>query len=65
MKCFVIPVIIGATWNCNQRTKNVWKQYQKVIRQILYRKTAVLGTLHILREVPQSETWSPSGSREV
>jgi len=56
MKCFVIPVITGPPWNCNQRTKNVWKQYQKVIRQILYRKTAVLGTLHILREVPQSET---------
>jgi hypothetical protein len=28
MKCFVIPVIIGATGIVSKSLKNIWKQYQ-------------------------------------
>jgi hypothetical protein len=36
MKCFVIPVIIGAMWIGNKSLKNIWKQYQDNNQQILY-----------------------------
>jgi hypothetical protein len=32
MKCFVIPVIIGATGIVTRGLKNIWKQYQKSIQ---------------------------------
>jgi len=32
MKCFVIPVIIGATGIVSKGLKNIWKQYQESIQ---------------------------------
>jgi hypothetical protein len=32
MKCFVIPVIIGATEIVPKELKNIWKQYQESIQ---------------------------------
>jgi hypothetical protein len=32
MKCFVIPVIIGATGLVSKNLKNTWKQYQDNIQ---------------------------------
>jgi hypothetical protein len=32
MKCFVIPVIIGATGIVTKGQKNIWKQYQESIQ---------------------------------
>jgi hypothetical protein len=56
MKCFVIPVIIGATGI-------VTKELKKYLETILgkhsvdsVQKIAVLGTSHIIRKVLQSET---------
>jgi hypothetical protein len=56
MKCFVIPVIIGAT---EIVTKGLKKNPETIpgkhsIDSLL--KTAVLGTSHIIRKVLQSET---------
>jgi hypothetical protein len=31
MKCFVVPVIIGATGIMTRGLKNIWKQYQESI----------------------------------
>jgi hypothetical protein len=57
MKCFVIPVIIRATVIV---TKGL-KKYLETIPgkhsiDSLQKKTAVLGTSHIIRKVLQSET---------
>jgi hypothetical protein len=57
MKCFVIPVIIGATGI-------VSKSLQKYLETMpgqhsidsLQKKTAILGTSHIIRKVLQAET---------
>jgi hypothetical protein len=56
MKCFVIPVIIGATGI-------VSKSLQKYLETILgqhsidsLQKTAILGTSHIIRKVLQADT---------
>jgi hypothetical protein len=38
MKCFVIPVIIGATGIVSKSLQNIWKQYQDNTQQILYKK---------------------------
>jgi hypothetical protein len=38
MKCFVIPVIIGATGIVTRELKDIWKQYQESIQYILYKK---------------------------
>jgi hypothetical protein len=61
MKCFVIPVIIGATGI-------VSKSLQKYLETIpgqhtidSLQKTAILGTWHIIRKVLQAEAWSLSG----
>jgi hypothetical protein len=32
MKCFVIPVITGATGIVTRGLKNIWKQYQEIIQ---------------------------------
>jgi hypothetical protein len=32
MKCFVVPVIIGATGIVTRGLKNIWKRYQKSIQ---------------------------------
>jgi hypothetical protein len=56
MKCFVIPVIIGAT-------AIVSKSLQKYLETIpgqqsidSLKKTAILGTSHVIRKVLQAET---------
>jgi hypothetical protein len=56
MKCFVMPVIIGATGI-------VSKSLQKYLETIpgqhsidSLQKTAILGTSHIIRKVLQAET---------
>jgi hypothetical protein len=56
MKCFVVPVIIGATGI-------VIKSLQKYLETIpgqhsidSLQKTAILGTSHIVRKVLQAET---------
>jgi hypothetical protein len=61
MKCFVIPVTIGATGI-------VSKSLQKYVETIpgqhsidSLQKTAILGTSHIIRKVLQAENWSLSG----
>jgi hypothetical protein len=61
MKRFVIPVIIGTTGIVSKGLKYIWKQYQDNIQQILYNKTSVLGTSHIISKVLQFETCSLSG----
>jgi hypothetical protein len=39
MKCFVVPVIIGATGILTKGLKKkIWKQYQESIQYILYKK---------------------------
>jgi hypothetical protein len=38
MKCFVIPVIIGATGIVTEGLKKIWNQYQESIQYILYKK---------------------------
>jgi hypothetical protein len=59
MKCFVIPVIIGATGIV---TKGLQKYLETIPgKHFLYKKKAVLGTSHIIRKVLQSETLSLGG----
>jgi hypothetical protein len=56
MKCFVTPVIIGATGIV---TKGLKKNLEKIPGKHSIdplQKTAVLGTSHIIRKVLQSET---------
>jgi hypothetical protein len=56
VKCFVIPIIIGATGIVTRGLKKIFKLKQESIQQILYKKkTAVLGTSHIIRKWLQSE----------
>jgi hypothetical protein len=57
MKWFVIPVIIGATGIVTRRTKKISGNYtRKTFNRFSTKKTAVLGTSHIIRKVLQSET---------
>jgi hypothetical protein len=61
MKCFVTPVIIGATGIV---TKGLRKYLETIPRKHSIeslQKTAVLGTSHIIRKVLQSETLSVGG----
>jgi hypothetical protein len=61
MKCFVIPVVIGATGTV---TRGLKKYLEEILgKHSIYslKKTAILGTLHILRKVLQSEAESLSG----
>jgi hypothetical protein len=56
MKCFVIPVIIGATGIVS---KNLQKYPETIPGQHSIdslQKTAILGTSHIIRKVLQAET---------
>jgi nucleoid DNA-binding protein len=61
MKCFLMPVIIGATVIvCNSLQKyleTIAGQHSIDSSQ----NTAILGTWHIIRKVLQGETWSLSG----
>jgi hypothetical protein len=56
MKCFVIPIIIGATGIVTRGLT----MYLETIpgKHSIYslQKTAVLGTSHVIRKVLQSET---------
>jgi hypothetical protein len=55
MKCFVIPVITGATGIVTKGLKNLETIPGKHSIDSL-KKSAVLGTMHIIRKVLQSET---------
>jgi hypothetical protein len=56
MKCFVIPVIIGATGIVTRRLKKYLETIPGKHLIDSLQKTAVLGTSHIIRKVLQSET---------
>jgi hypothetical protein len=60
IKCFVIPVIIGATGIVTKGLKVSGNNIRKAFNRFTT-KTAVLGTSHIIRKVLQSETGSLSG----
>jgi uncharacterized membrane protein len=46
MKYFVIPAIIGATGIVTRGLKNIWKQYQESIQQILCKKSSSWNITH-------------------
>jgi hypothetical protein len=46
MKCFVIPAIIGVTRIVTRGLKKIWKQYQKIIQQILYKNSCIKNITH-------------------
>jgi hypothetical protein len=54
MECMIIPVTIGAT---GMVTKGVKKELEATpgIHSVDPQQTAVLGTSHVIREVPQCE----------
>jgi hypothetical protein len=56
MKCFVIPVIIGATEIVTRGLKKYLETIPGKHSIESLQKTAVLGTSHIIRKVLQSET---------
>jgi hypothetical protein len=56
MKCFVIPVIIGATGIVSRGIKKYLETIPGKHSINSLQKTAVLGTSHIIRKVLQSET---------
>jgi hypothetical protein len=56
MKCFVIPVIIGATGIVTRGLKKYVETIPGKHSIDSVQKTAVLGTSHIIRKVLQSET---------
>jgi hypothetical protein len=61
MKCFVIPVIIGATGIVTRGLKKYLETIPLKHSIDSLQKTAVLETSHIIRKVLQSETLSLSG----
>jgi hypothetical protein len=56
MKCFIIPIIIGATEIVTRGLKKYLETISGKHSIDSLQKTAVLGTSHIIRKVPQSET---------
>jgi hypothetical protein len=56
MKCFVIPVITGATGIETKGPKKYLETIPGKHSIDSLQKTAVLGTSHIIRKVLQSET---------
>jgi hypothetical protein len=56
-KCFVIPIIFGTTGIVS---KSLQKYLEKIPEQqsidSLQKKTAILGTSHVIRKVLQAET---------
>jgi hypothetical protein len=56
MKCFVIPVIIGATGIVTKGQRKYLETIPGNHSIDSLQKTAVLGTSHIIRKVLQSET---------
>jgi len=55
MKCFVIPITIGVTGIVTEGQKLYLKTIPRKHSVDPLKKTAVVGTLHILRKVLQSE----------
>jgi flagellar biosynthesis regulator FlbT len=60
MKYFVIPVITGVTGIVTKGLKNIRKEYQESIQQILY-KTTIFGALRMIRKLLKYETLSLNG----
>jgi hypothetical protein len=56
MKCFVIPVIIGATGIVSKSLQKISGNNTRTTLNRSPTKTAILGTSHIIRKVPQAET---------
>jgi hypothetical protein len=56
MKCFVIPVIIGATGIVTKELKKISGNNTRKVFNRFSTKAAVLGTSHITRKVLQSKT---------
>jgi hypothetical protein len=56
MKCFVIPVIIGATGIVRKSLKKYLETIPGQHSIDSLQKTAILGTSHIIRKVLQAET---------
>jgi hypothetical protein len=46
MKCFVIPVIVGATGIVTKGLKNIWKQYQESIQDSLQKNICIRNITH-------------------
>jgi hypothetical protein len=55
MKCFVIPVIIGATGIVTKGLKISGNNTRDAFNKFSTKKASVLGTSHIIRKVLQSE----------
>jgi hypothetical protein len=56
MKCFAIPVIIGATGIISKRLQKYLETIPGQHSIDSLQKTAILGTSHIIRKVLQAET---------
>jgi hypothetical protein len=56
MKCFIIPVIIGATGIVSKSLQKYLETIPVQHSKLPTKKTAMLGTSHIIRKVLQSET---------
>jgi hypothetical protein len=56
MKCFVIPVIIGATGIESKSLQKYLKTIPGQHSTDSLQKTAILGTSHVIRKVLQDET---------
>jgi hypothetical protein len=56
MKCMIIPVVIGATGIVMRGLRRNLEAIPGKHSIDSLQKTAILGTAHIIQEVPQSET---------
>jgi hypothetical protein len=56
MKCFVLPVITGATGIVNEGLKKYLQTIPRKNSMDSLQKTAAVGTSYIIRKVQQSET---------
>jgi hypothetical protein len=56
MKCFVIPVITGATGIVSKSLQKYLETIAGQHSKDSLQKTAILGTSHIIRKVLQAET---------
>jgi hypothetical protein len=56
MKCFVIPVIIGATGIVSKSLQKYLETISGQHSTDSLQKTVILGTSHIIRKVLQAET---------
>ena len=56
MKYVIKPELIGTSVIVTQNLQKTWKTYQKKRSTDLQQKTAIIGTSHIIRKVPQPKT---------